>query len=380
MYIHTRLLYTYFTMTTFLFQLSRQHPSLLLSSSSSKQQQHENDYDNPSEDGNEIDSENISANSGQSAKFVCDLPEKYSGKRADFYGPYGRLIDDSNGGDSWLPNRYVTERTYAWTYTININEVTEDDVGEYLCKVGEHVIRKFNLTVLTPPKIFDINIEPKDVLEGQQVILRCQAQGVPSPTVMWHIPRRSIDQRNIIAYKHQLLIRNFTRLTPNDFECIADNSIPPRDTKTVKLLPTISPEINIQYYLSQTTRQGVPSLFLNCTIVANPLLHARWKKNRQDIHQQQSNTFKIHRKIVNDIQSNILLIVKSDNVSDLYGIYECEAENYLKTTKSFIIIDETILINLTNVQPTKYQNNRHIYHPSSSSSGSTTESYVAQCI
>ncbi|CAF0837010.1 unnamed protein product [Didymodactylos carnosus] len=356
MYICTELFYTYFTMSTFLFQLSWQHSSLILPSN----HYHSDDYDNTRDDANEIDSEHISAYSGQAAKFVCDLPEKYSGKRADFYGPYGRLLDDSNGGDSWSPNRYATERTYAWTYTININEVTEDDVGEYLCKVGEHVIRKFNLTVLTPPKIFDINVEPRDMIEGQQVTLKCQAQGVP----------------NIIANKHQLFIRNFTRSTPNDFECIADNSIPPRDTKAIKLIPTISPEINIQYSLSRTTRQGLSSLILNCTVIANPLSYARWKKNRQDIHQQQSNTVTIHQKVVNDIQLNIVLNVKAENISDLYGIYECEAENRLKTTKSFIIIDETSLINIANAQPTKSQNNRHIYRqPSSSDSSSTTETY-----
>lgn len=34
------------------------------------------------------------------------------------------------------------------------------------------------------------------------------------------------------------MIKNFSRTTPIDYQCVADNGIPPRDTRTKRLFPT----------------------------------------------------------------------------------------------------------------------------------------------
>ncbi len=39
-------------------------------------------------------------------------------------------------------------------------------------------------------------------------------------------------------YDNKLLIKNLSRTTPADYQCIADNGIPPRDTRTKRLLPS----------------------------------------------------------------------------------------------------------------------------------------------
>jgi hypothetical protein len=43
---------------------------------------------------------------------------------------------------------------------------------------------------------------------------------------------------DIIAYENKLLIKNFSRTTPVEYQCIADNGIPPRDTRTKRLYPS----------------------------------------------------------------------------------------------------------------------------------------------
>jgi hypothetical protein len=43
---------------------------------------------------------------------------------------------------------------------------------------------------------------------------------------------------DIIAYDNKLLIKNLSRTTPVDYQCIADNGIPPRDTRTKRLFPS----------------------------------------------------------------------------------------------------------------------------------------------
>ena len=43
--------------------------------------------------------------------------------------------------------------------------------------------------------------------------------------------------KDIITYDNKLLIKNLSRTTPIDYQCIADNGIPPRDTRTKRLFP-----------------------------------------------------------------------------------------------------------------------------------------------
>lgn len=97
------------------------------------------------------------------------------------------------------------------------------------------------LYILVPPKIVDITIESNNngiLIENEQVILKCIARGNPQPKINWTISgKTSLIHRNIISYENKLLIRNFSRLTPQNYQCIADNGIPPRDTRTRHLDP-----------------------------------------------------------------------------------------------------------------------------------------------
>ncbi|UJR20611.1 hypothetical protein I4U23_023736 [Adineta vaga] len=312
--------------------------------------------------------ENISVNTGETATFICDLPERYSNRRADFYGPMGRLLVASTGEnfDSDDRTRFVLEHTYAWTWSLILSDVSDDDAGEYTCRISSvdrtlTIIKRFNLTVLTPPKIVDITIESNNngiLMENEQVILKCLARGNPPPTIYWNITEykslsdKKID-RNIIAFNNKLLIRNFSRTTPVNYQCIADNGIPPRDTRTRHLVPAISPEITIHTSFSRYSSQ----ILLNCTITARPLASTKWKRNRIPINP-------IRRIEINDYTVQLLLPlqINSLNYSEAFGMYECEAENELKVSKAFIIIDESILLNTTIL--------KHHRLPSSSSSSS----------
>ncbi|CAF1186067.1 unnamed protein product, partial [Adineta ricciae] len=98
-------------------------------------------------------SETVSVNTGETATFICDLPERYSNRRADFYGPTGRLLATSTGEnlDSDDRTRFVLEHTYAWTWSLILSDVSDDDAGEYTCRVSSAdrtltIIKRFNLT------------------------------------------------------------------------------------------------------------------------------------------------------------------------------------------------------------------------------------------
>ncbi|CAF1248503.1 unnamed protein product [Rotaria sordida] len=309
--------------------------------------------------------ENLSVNTGETATFICDLPEKYSNKKADFYGPTGRLLitktdDDIASGDR---ARFILEHTYAWTWSLILSDVSDDDAGEYTCRISSSsddqtltIIKRFNLTVLIPPKIIDIIIESNNnelLKENEQIILKCLARGIPQPKIIWQLPGKTFqlnkrNDGNIVAYENKLLIKNLSRTTPIDYQCVADNGIPPRDTRTKRLFPSISPEMTIQSSIISS------HIILNCTIIARPLNSAKWKRNRFEI-----NTIK--RKQINDYTVELILLLDAN--TNIFGMYECEAENHFKVSKAFINIDETILFNRTTTLLPKY----HRISPSSSS-------------
>ncbi len=116
--------------------------------------------------------------------------------------------------------------------------------------------------ILAPPKIVDITIESNTngiLIENEQVILKCLVRGIPQPTIRWNITEKKslTNKRNdrsknfkinqakhfasflldIITFDNKLLIRNFSRTSPMDYQCIADNGIPPRDTRSRHLVP-----------------------------------------------------------------------------------------------------------------------------------------------
>ena len=99
----------------------------------------------------------------------------------------------------------------------------------------------YSFGFLAPPKIIDITIESNhnEILkENEQVILKCLARGNPQPKIHWDFPgKKPSIHRNVITYDNKLLIRNFSRTTPINYQCIADNGIPPRDTRTSHLVP-----------------------------------------------------------------------------------------------------------------------------------------------
>ena len=141
------------------------------------------------------------------------------------------------------------------------------------------------MSFLAPPKIVDITIESNNhgvLIENEQVILKCLVRGIPQPKIFWHLPGKknalSINHRDdrsethsrrtsshsahshrldLLTYENKLLIRNFSRTTPMNYQCIADNGIPPRDTRTRYLVPASK---------QMTAKGTLPSSLLSITL------------------------------------------------------------------------------------------------------------------
>lgn len=71
------------------------------------------------------------------------------------------------------------------------------------------------------------------------MILKCLTRANPPAKILWiySMEDSSSIRNNIVIYDNQLFILNFSRTTPANYQCIADNGIPPRDTRTSHLVP-----------------------------------------------------------------------------------------------------------------------------------------------
>jgi hypothetical protein len=124
-----------------------------------------------------------------------------------------------------------------------------------------------------------------------------------------------------------------------------------------KIYILVPPEITIQSSITRFSSQ----ILLNCMIIARPLASAKWKRNRIEIKNNikriEINDYtielililQVNFQIINFSKKKTNFILKIDllNYTNIFGLYECEAENQLKVTKSFIIIDGKIIFSKT---------------------------------
>lgn len=164
----------------------------------------------------------------------------------------------SNSGSSGLDiredtddERYEIGQQYAWEWSLKINSISEDDSAIYVCKVGDYVIKKFEIIVRVPPRIKDdplqIQSTPKIIREGSWIEFSCFATGTPKPNISWFIINQLENKlKPLDKYKNQniLKIENVTRFTDRYYQCRASNNIPPSDTRNL----TFSIECNFNFF------------------------------------------------------------------------------------------------------------------------------------
>lgn len=143
--------------------------------------------------------------------------------------------------------RYEIGQQYAWEWSLKINSISEDDSALYVCKVGDVIIKKFEIIVRVPPRIKDDELgqNHKIVREGSSVEFKCSASGTPTPNITWYMinPKDNTLQKMQQHKENFLRIENITRTTARKYQCRASNNIPPSDTRNL----TFSVECNNIY-------------------------------------------------------------------------------------------------------------------------------------
>ena len=145
--------------------------------------------------------------------------------------------------------RFEIGQQYAWEWSLKINSISEDDSGVYVCKVGDTIIKQFEIIVRVPPRIKDdpLQLTSKSVREGAHLQFSCFATGTPKPNITWYMLNQADQTFKPLPQSggNYLRIENVSRTTPRRYQCRASNNIPPSDTRNL----TFNVECNFELLL-----------------------------------------------------------------------------------------------------------------------------------
>ncbi|XP_037574200.1 protein turtle-like isoform X1 [Dermacentor silvarum] len=115
--------------------------------------------------------------------------------------------------------------------SLNLTNVRESDKGWYECKVfflNRETIRNgtwIYLDVLAPPHF---KSKPEQIIYvkvGESVVLPCEAEGTPPPTIIWYKDNLPLEEStNTQIHPTELRISNLRQTDVGDYTCMARNS------------------------------------------------------------------------------------------------------------------------------------------------------------
>ncbi|KAF2894818.1 hypothetical protein ILUMI_11357 [Ignelater luminosus] len=191
------------------------------------------------------DAVHITAILGESVVFNChvefpgDQPVPYvlqwekKGQEIPIYIWYESYPTHSGEGYEGRVSRVSPDSPYG-AASLNLTNIRESDQGWYECKVvflnrspNSHKNGTwFHLDVHAPPRF---SVTPEDVIYvnlGDAIILNCQAEGTPTPEILWYKDANPVEPSATIGIFNEgteLRISNIRHEDIGDYTCIARN-------------------------------------------------------------------------------------------------------------------------------------------------------------
>lgn len=170
----------------------------------------------------------ISYKSKDSATLSCDVQGLSASPLTWHYG--GSQIDTT-----------VTEGKYeihAENNSLTINNIDQVDVGTYICKTSSGGNDfEAEVELLASPRIMNNDVQSKNLVEGDPLVLECKAWGNPNVSVTWsreglnlnisdrvEITNYTHDENGFVAFGGKLRIDNMGFDDGANYECTALNS------------------------------------------------------------------------------------------------------------------------------------------------------------
>ncbi|XP_076455301.1 hemicentin-1-like isoform X2 [Babylonia areolata] len=216
-----------------------------------------------------------------------------------------------------------------------------EDGGRYMCVVSNpagNVSRAVTLQVQVPAKILTRGRPTVRVPRGQSVMLPCETEGSPKPSVYWLKDRAVLEENanHRMLENGSLLLSNLRLRDAGVFTCIAQNNAG-IDNRDIRLRVQIPPKISVgqrEYTVLQNR-----TIVLPCQASGRPRPKIRWERNGQKIS---SSDYRIPYGRVHYITLHTGGLAIPHVRADDGGVYRCVAQN--KAGESYAEITLTVQI------------------------------------
>ncbi|KAG4079367.1 hypothetical protein HA402_008059 [Bradysia odoriphaga] len=167
--------------------------------------------------------------------FVLQWEKKVSetGQEIPIYIWYENYPTHSGEGYEGRVSRVSTDSQFG-AASLNLTNIRETDQGWYECKVvflnrspNQHKNGSwFHLDVHAPPRF---SVTPEDIVYvnlGDSIILNCQADGTPTPEILWYKDANPVDPSSTVGIFNdgtELRISSIRSEDIGDYTCIARN-------------------------------------------------------------------------------------------------------------------------------------------------------------
>ncbi|PSN46727.1 Down syndrome cell adhesion molecule-like protein Dscam2, partial [Blattella germanica] len=263
--------------------------------------------------------------------------------------------------------RWISISDYApFSSILTINTVTSSHSGNYTCvaanKVGKAEYTA-QLSVTVPPQWV---MEPMDreVVQGNPVMLQCQVDGFPKPSVTWKQPVGSelVDYRDLSHGRHlhilengSLLISNATQEHEGRYVCQAGNGIGPGLSKVVKLIVHAGPRFKLPPQ-EEIAHKG-ETVSLSCEAEGDQPMDVTWKAKGKRVDSTSDTRYSV--KTIQVLQGSQSILTIAGVSPEDRGDFTCIASNAYGQDRASI--------HLVVQEPPNFPRNLHVVEQTSRS-------------
>jgi len=232
--------------------------------------------------------------------------------------------------DARVNTRCISNSVPCWS--LIITNTRESDTGFYVCQTNAMQTKYVYLDIMVPPKLLtQYPVDRIDVNQSSNATITCEFYGKPDPLIKWYKYNNGV-QKEIEKFRGSKTISFYIHKdSSSEYECVADNSIPPTVSKKIYLNIQYAPQI--KFLNSKVFQKKGERVIFDCNVNSNPLSKIYWYKNQTRIYE----SYKFNFENLDDSYHRLYI----NNLTDGdFGDYYCTAVNILgKSTSKIQLIE-----------------------------------------